>query len=367
MLVWLLVPLQSSVSFFRIFQYITVRTGLAGVTSLLLSLLLGPVLIKTLKKRQIGQEIRAEGPQSHYTKKGTPSMGGLLIIGATLLSTLLWGNFSDVYVWIAMSAMVFFGLIGFIDDALKVRRKQSEGLKVFAKLGLQLVLAAAIGGVLVYLGTHSFGAPPLFDLRLVPPFFKLWTPYLGWLYLPWIMFILVGSSNAVNLADGLDGLAIGLTLITATALTALTYVTGNILWSQYLSIAYVRPAAELTVFAGALTGACLGFLWWNAHPAQVFMGDVGALSIGGTLATIAVLIKQELLLFTLAGVFILEALSVLLQVSYFKMTGGKRIFKMAPLHHHFELSGWPEEKIVIRFWIIGIIFALFSLSTLKLR
>ncbi|HSA96161.1 MAG TPA: phospho-N-acetylmuramoyl-pentapeptide-transferase [Acidobacteriota bacterium] len=367
MLYWLLVPLQQYVSFFRVVRYITVRTALAGLTALLLSLVLGPPLIRTLKRLQIGQEIRAEGPQSHYTKKGTPSMGGILIIGATLISTLLWGNFSDVYVWIAMAALFFFGLIGFIDDALKVRRKRSEGLRVFAKLGLQVLLAGAIGGVLVYIGLNNFGPQTTFDLRLVPPFFKLWTPYLGWLYLPWIMFILVGSSNAVNLADGLDGLAVGLTLITATTLTALIYVAGNTLWSQYLNIAYVRPAAELTVFAGALTGACLGFLWWNAHPAQVFMGDVGALALGGTMAVIALLIKQELLLFAVAGVFILEALSVVLQVSYFKMSKGRRIFKMAPLHHHFELSGWPEERVVIRFWILGIIFALFSLSTLKLR
>ncbi len=206
-----------------------------------------------------------------------------------------------------------------------------------------------------------------FDLRLSFPFLKQWVPYLGWLYLPWIAFILVGSSNAVNLADGLDGLAIGLSLISATALTALTYVAGHALWSQYLSIVRVPLAAELTVFAGALAGACLGFLWFNCHPAQIFMGDVGALAIGGTLGVIALLIKQEFLLFTVAGVFILEALSVLIQVSYFKLSGGKRVFKMAPLHHHFELSGWPEEKVVVRFWILGIIFALFSLSTLKLR
>jgi phospho-N-acetylmuramoyl-pentapeptide-transferase len=364
---WLLVPLQTRVSFFRVFGYITVRAALAGITALVLSWLLGPWLIRFLKKRQIGQEIRSEGPQSHYTKKGTPSMGGLLIIGATLATTLIWGNLGNVYVWIAMATMSLFGLVGLLDDYLKVRKRQSRGLGVFTKLGLQILLAAIIGGVLLYLGFNNFGPLKQFDLRLFPPFFKLWTPYLGWLYLPWVMFIMVGSSNAVNLADGLDGLAIGLTLISATALTALTYVAGHALWSQYLNIARVRPAAELTVFAGALTGACLGFLWWNAHPAQIFMGDVGALSLGATLAVISVLIKQELLLFALAGVFILEAASVLLQVSYFKLSGGKRIFKMAPLHHHFELSGWQEEKIVIRFWIVGIIFALFSLSTLKLR
>jgi phospho-N-acetylmuramoyl-pentapeptide-transferase len=366
-LFWLLVPLQSHVSFFRVFGYITVRTALAGITALLLSWLLGPWLIRLLKKHQIGQEIRSDGPQSHYTKKGTPSMGGILLIGVTLASSLLWGNLGNVYVWIGMATMVLFGLIGFADDWLKVRKKRSLGLRVFTKLGLQIALAGLVGGVLVYLGLNNFGPLRQFDLRLFPPFFKLWTPYLGWFYLPWIMFILVGSSNAVNLADGLDGLAIGLTLISAAALTALTYVAGHALWSQYLNLARIRPAAELTVFAGALTGACLGFLWFNAHPAQVFMGDAGALSLGGSLAIISILIKQELLLFSLAGVFILEAASVLLQVSYFKLSRGKRIFKMAPIHHHFELSGWQEEKIVIRFWILGIIFALFTLATLKWR
>ncbi|HVP91959.1 MAG TPA: phospho-N-acetylmuramoyl-pentapeptide-transferase [Terriglobales bacterium] len=359
--------LQKYASIFRVFGYITFRTAAAGVTALALMLLLGPWLIRLLRRREIGQEIRSDGPQSHYAKKGTPTMGGLMIIGATLLATVLWGNLTNVYVWIALGTMLSFGLVGFIDDYLKVRNKRSQGLTVFAKLGLQVVLAAAVGGVLVYLGLTSADPLKHFDLRLFPPFFKLWTPYLGWLYLPWIMFILVGSSNAVNLADGLDGLAIGLTLISAAALTALTYVAGHALWSQYLNIARVRPAGELTVFIGALTGACLGFLWWNAHPAEVIMGDVGALSLGATLAVVSILIKQELLLFALAGVFILEALSVLLQVTYFKLSGGKRIFKMAPLHHHFELSGWQEEKIVIRFWILGIIFALFSLSTLKLR
>jgi phospho-N-acetylmuramoyl-pentapeptide-transferase len=362
MLYWLLVPLREHYFFFNVFRYITVRTALAGITALVLSLLLGPALIRILKRRRVGQEIRSEGPQSHHVKKGTPSMGGILIIGATLTTTLLWGNLGNNYVWIAMGTMFFFGLIGFADDYLKFRKKRSLGLRVFTKLGLQIVLAAAIGGLLLYLGLHD-----QFRLDLVPPFFKLWQPHLGWFYLPWIMFILVGSSNAVNLADGLDGLAIGLTLIGAGALTALTYVAGHANYSGYLGIAMVRQAAELTIFAGALTGACLGFLWWNAHPAQIFMGDVGALSLGGSLAIISILIKQELLLFPLAGVFILEAASVLLQVSYFKVTGGKRLFKMAPLHHHFELSGWPEERIVIRFWIAGIVFALFSLATLKLR
>lgn len=362
MLYWLLVPLRDDVFFFNVFRYITVRTALAGITALLLSLFFGPWLIRILKEKQIGQEIRAEGPQSHYSKKGTPSMGGLLIIGATLTSTLLWGKLDNTYVWLAVAAMFFFGLIGFIDDFLKTLRKRSKGLTGRQKLLLQFALAAVIGLALIYLGFEN-----KFSLRMSLPFIKQWVPYLGWFYLPWIIFILVGSSNAVNLADGLDGLAIGLTFFSASALTALTYIVGNVKWSGYLGITYVNPAAELTIFAGAMSGACLGFLWFNAHPAEIFMGDVGALSLGGTLGLIAILIKQEFLLFFIAGVFILEAVSVLLQVSFFKLTGGKRIFKMAPLHHHFELIGWPEEKVVVRFWILAIVFALFSLATLKLR
>ncbi len=362
MLYWLLVPLREFFFFFNVFRYITVRTALAGLTALLFSLILGPWMIRLLKKRQIGQEIRTDGPQSHYAKKGTPSMGGLLIISGTVVTTLLWGNFSNIYIWLACGAMLLFGAIGFADDALKVARKRSLGLSSRQKLVLQFALAAVLGLVLVGLGFDK-----RFSLELSLPFVKGWLPYLGWFYLPWIIFILVGSSNAVNLADGLDGLAIGLTFFSATALTALTYIVGNVKWSSYLGIAYVPSAAELTIFVGALAGSCLGFLWFNCHPAQIFMGDVGALSIGGTLGLVAILIKQEFLLFFVAGVFILEALSVLIQVSWFRLSGGKRVFKMAPLHHHFELMGWPEEKVVIRFWILAIVFALFSLTTLKLR
>ena len=362
MLYWLLVPLRGEIFFFNVFRYITVRTALAGITALLLTFLLGPRLIRFLERKQIGQQIRAEGPQSHQVKKGTPSMGGVLIILCTLVPTLVWGNLANPYIWVAALSMILFGLVGLLDDVLKVRRRQSLGLRPGQKIALQAGLATAVGLVFIWMGLRGD-----FSLSLTFPFFKQWVPYLGWFYLPWIAFILVGSSNAVNLADGLDGLAIGLTLISAAALTALTYVAGHALWSQYLSIARVPHAAELTVFAGAFAGACLGFLWFNCQPAQIFMGDVGALSLGGTMAVIALLIKQEFLLFTVAGVFILEALSVLLQVSYFKVSKGKRIFKMAPLHHHFELSGWPEGQVVIRFWILGIIFALFSLATLKLR
>ena len=362
MFYWLLVPLREYSVFFNVFRYITVRTALAGVTALLVSIVFGGLVIRQLKKRQIGQEIRAEGPQSHLAKKGTPSMGGLLIIGSTIITTLIWGNLENAYVWIAMATMVGFGGIGFLDDYLKVTRKRSLGLTGLRKIGLQLVLAGIIGLALVYIGFTDG-----FSLRLTFPFFKNFVPYLGWFFLPWIMFILVGSSNAVNLADGLDGLAIGLTAISASALTAITYIAGHQVFSTYLNIPWIEQAAELTVFAGAFSGACLAFLWFNCHPAQVFMGDVGALSLGATLAVIAILIKQEFLLFTVAGVFILEALSVIIQVGYFKLSGGKRVFKMAPLHHHFELSGWNEEQVVVRFWIAAIVFALFSLTTLKLR
>lgn len=362
MLYWLLVPLRNTFIFFNVFRYITVRTALAGITALLISMILGPLLIRYLKKQQIGEEIRELGPKTHLTKKGTPSMGGLLIISATVIPTLLWGDLSNMYVWLGLLTMVLFGILGFCDDYLQIRKKKSRGLIARYKLVFQLVIAAVIGGILVYLGYAN-----QFDLHLAVPFFKKWTPYLGVFYFPWIVFVLVGSSNAVNLADGLDGLAIGLTLISATAFTALSYIAGHALWSQYLNIPRVAPAAELTVFMGAMAGSCLGFLWYNCHPAEIFMGDVGALSLGGTLGAVALMIKQEFLLFMVAGVFILEALSVMLQVVYFRLSGGKRIFKMAPLHHHFELMGWSEQKIVVRFWIIAIIFALFSLTTLKLR
>ncbi len=362
MLFWLLVPLKDYFIFFNVFRYITVRTALAGITALLLSLLLGPWMIKLLKKYQIGEEIRTDGPKSHNEKRGTPSMGGLLIISCTLLPTLLWGDLSNKFVWIAMFTMISFGLIGFWDDYLKIIKKKPSGMVARRKLILQIVMSGFIGLVLIYLGLKGD-----FNLNMSFPFFKQWTPYLGFLYLPWIMFILVGASNGVNLADGLDGLAIGLTLISATAFTALSYVAGHALWSQYLNITRVSPASELTVFLGAMAGACLGFLWYNCHPAEIFMGDVGALSLGGTIGAVAILIKQEFLLLMVAGVFVLEALSVLLQVAYFKSSGGKRIFLMAPLHHHFELKGWSEQKVVVRFWILAIIFALFSLTTLKLR
>jgi phospho-N-acetylmuramoyl-pentapeptide-transferase len=362
MLYWLLEPLKEYSILFNPFGYITVRTALAGITALLLSFLLGPWIIKMLKKFQLGEEISPYGPDSHLNKKGTPSMGGILIIGSTLIPSLLWADLRNTYVLLAIATMILFGALGFWDDYLKIKKHKSRGLIIRHKFAYQIILAGVIGLVLVYLGLLGE-----FDLHLSFPFFKKWVPYLGWFYLPWIMLILISSSNSVNLADGLDGLAIGLTLISVSAFSALCYFAGRADWSEYLNILRVPQAAELTIFVGAMSGACLGFLWFNCHPAQVFMGDVGALSLGGTIGAIAIMIKQEFLLFMVAGVFILEALSVLIQVFYFRLSGGKRIFKMAPLHHHFELLGWSEQKIVVRFWILGIIFALFSLTTLKLR
>jgi phospho-N-acetylmuramoyl-pentapeptide-transferase len=361
-LYYLLVPLREYFIFFNVFRYITVRTALAGITAFLICLILGPWVIRMLDKYQMGEEISPDGPASHLEKRGTPSMGGILIIGATIIPAFLWGDLSNSYVKLAMSTMLLFGLLGFWDDFLKIKRKKPKGLIIRHKLFFQIGISAVIGLILIYLGFTGG-----FSLHLSLPFFKKWFPYFGWFYLPWIMLILVGSSNSVNLADGLDGLAIGLTLISSSAFIVLCYIVGRADWSEFLNIVRVPAAAELTVFAGAMAGACLGFLWFNCHPAQIFMGDAGALSLGGTIGIIAILIKQEFLLFMVAGVFILEAISVLLQVSYFKLTGGKRIFKMAPIHHHFELIGWSEEKIVIRFWIAGIVFALFSLTALKLR
>lgn len=364
---WLLVSLTKYVSVFNVFVYFTVRTALAGISAFLFCMLLGQWVINLLKKHQIGEEIREFGPKSHFEKKGTPSMGGILILSSTLIPTLLWADLKDTYIQVAMFTMLSFGLLGFWDDYLQIKKKKTRGLVARYKFIFQVILAALIGSALVYIGRTGVLGEGDFTLHLSMPFFKQVLPYLGIFYLPWIMLILVSSSNAVNMADGLDGLAIGLTLISVGAFTFLSYVAGNIVWSGYLQIPYVASAAELTIFLGAMFGACLGFLWFNCHPAQVFMGDIGALSLGATLGVVAILIKQEFLLFMVAGVFILETLSVLLQVGYFKITGGKRIFKMAPLHHHFELIGWSEEKIVVRFWIAALVFALFSLTTLKLR
>jgi len=361
---------------FRIFQYATFRTAMASLTAVTIFVLFGPWFIARLRKFQIGQHIREDGPQSHHKKAGTPTMGGLLICASIVISTLLWANLRVPAVWVAMAGLVTFGAIGFWDDYAKVKRKRNLGLTVRQKFALE-TLAAIIIGVLLL----AMNASRLYTMEINVPFFKDFKPDLlihSWLGNPWtyplafifffafVALILVGASNAVNLTDGLDGLAIGLMLIAAGAMTVLAYLEGNADFARYLELSRPRDASELAIFSAAMTGASLGFLWFNAHPAEVFMGDVGSLALGGGLGTVAVLLKQELLLPFIAGVYVLEALSVVLQVGSFKLRG-KRIFKMAPLHHHFEQLGWAESKVIIRFWIAGLLLALFALTTLKLR
>ena len=352
--------LQWAVPDIALWGFITFRTAAASITALVVSLLLGPWLIRRLREFQIGQVIRQEGPQSHLTKAGTPTMGGVLILVASLGATLLWADLTDVYIWVAVAATALFGAIGFFDDYLKITRRSSGGLTARQKMGLQVIVALGIGVSLMWLAATN-----QYNTRLIFPFFKQLIPDLGWWYVPFAAFVLVGTSNAVNLTDGLDGLAISVFAIAATAYTALAYVTGHAILASYLLLVHF-PVGELTVFCGTLVGASLGFLWYNAHPAEIFMGDVGSLGLGGALGTVAILIKQELLLVFVGGIFVLEALSVMAQVASFKLTG-KRVLKMAPLHHHFELSGWEEPKVIARFVIMAIIFALFSLTTLKLR
>ncbi len=361
---------------FRVFSYITVRAAFASLTALALGLALGPWLIAKLREFQIGQHIREDGPESHQSKAGTPTMGGLLINASIVAPTLLWANLRNVYIWIALFALVGFGSIGFVDDLMKLRRGRNLGLTARGKMALQILMTLIIGTTLAWL--HLRGE---YDPALVLPFFKNLQPDLvidSLLSSPWtypfafagffafLFLVLVGASNAVNLTDGLDGLASGLMVIAAGALTALCYVAGHREIATYLDIARVPQAAELTIFSGAMVGACLAFLWYNAHPAEIFMGDVGSLALGGGMAALAILIKQEILLLFVGGVFVAEALSVILQVGSFKLRG-KRIFRMAPLHHHFEQLGWAESKVIARFWIAGLVLALLALSTLKLR
>jgi phospho-N-acetylmuramoyl-pentapeptide-transferase len=360
----------------RLFSYLTFQTAAASIFALVLSVAMGPWLIRKLREFQIGQYIREEGPKSHQKKSGTPTMGGLMIIIAVVVPTLLFANLRNKFVWIAMFSLVAFGFIGFWDDWTKVKKKRNLGLTSRQKLLAQIAVAMLIGFVL--LGLQATGG---YDSALNVPFFKTWKPNLlidSLLHNPWtyvlgfapfylfMILVIVGASNAVNLTDGLDGLAIGLMVISSGAMTVLCYINSHREFSTYLELARVPGASELTVFCGALTGASLGFLWFNAHPAEVFMGDVGALGLGGALGTVAVLIKQEFLLLFIGGVYVVELLSVVLQVGSFKLRK-KRIFKMAPLHHHFEALGWHEAKVIARFWIAGLIMALFALTTLKLR
>ena len=363
MLLYLLYPLHTYATIFNVTRYITFRTAAASLTALALSLALGPWMIRKLRDFQIGQVIRQEGPQSHRAKAGTPTMGGLLILTSALVPTLLWADLSNPYVWIAVLATAAFGGVGFTDDYLKIVRHSHHGLLPRYKMGGQIVVALAVGVAVLFLAQQN---PPLYNTRLIFPFFKNLIPDLGWFYVAFTVLVLVGASNAVNLTDGLDGLAISTFAVSAAPFTALAYVTGHAVLAQYLVLVRFAPAGELTVFCGALVGASLGFLWYNSYPADIFMGDVGSLALGGALGTVAILIKQELLLPIVGGVFVIEALSVIIQVASFKLTG-QRVFKMAPIHHHFELIGWSEPKVIARFLIMAIIFALFSLTTLKLR
>lgn len=359
MLYHLLYPLHTTFSAFNVFRYITFRTIYAVLTAFLISFLLGPWVIRKLSQMQVGQFIREDGPQSHHQKAGTPTMGGALIIFAVAVATLLWADLTNFFVWVVLLVLVGFGLIGFLDDYLMQVKKRSKGLTGRGKLIWQIVLAGLTGLLVV---RH-----PGFDTQVTMPFLKNISPDLGWWYILFAILVIVGASNAVNLTDGLDGLAIGPTIIAAATYMVFAYVAGNFKLSDYLQINFVSGCGEVTIFCGALIGAGLGFLWFNAYPAQVFMGDVGSLSLGGSLGAVAVITKQEILLVLVGGLFVIEALSVIFQVGFFKMTKGKRIFRMAPLHHHFELKGWPEPKVIVRFWIIAIALALISMSTLKLR
>ena len=362
---------------FRIFRYLTFRTAFASLTALMIALFIGPYVIQKLREFQIGQFIREDGPQSHLKKTGTPTMGGVLIVIAIVLPTVLWADPANPFVWIAVFSTLAFGAIGFADDYIKVVMKRNLGLTARAKLFWQGLVAACVAVALSVLTQFK-----VFSTELTVPFIKSWHPNLIWhwpatipmlgflVFLPFvafIIFVLLGSSNAVNLTDGLDGLAIGCTIIAAAALTAITYVTSHVVYADYLEIQRMPQVAELTIFCGSMVGASIGFLWYNAHPAEIFMGDVGSLALGGAIGTVAIIIREELLLPFIGGIFIIEALSVVLQVGSYKLRNKKRIFKMAPLHHHFEQLGWDESKVIVRFWILALVFALLALTTLKLR
>jgi phospho-N-acetylmuramoyl-pentapeptide-transferase len=357
MIYHMLFPLASDVSALNVFRYITFRTGAATLTALFISFLVGPSLIRALGRMRVGQPIREIGP-AHQSKAGTPTMGGLLILLSLIVSVLLWSNLDNRFVWILLGLTVGYGLLGFLDDYSKVRAHSSAGISARAKLFWQTALAVVVA-VAIY-------TDPDFDAELAVPFFKNFTPHLGLLYIPMAAFVIVAASNAVNLTDGLDGLAIGPVMITAGTFLILAYAAGHVGIAEYLAIKYVPGAGHLAIFCGALIGGGLGFLWFNAPPAQLFMGDVGSLALGGALGTIAVLIRQEVLLALVGGVFVIETLSVIIQVASFKLTG-KRVFLMAPIHHHFEKLGWAEQKIVVRFWIISAVLGLVALSSLKLR
>jgi len=356
----LIYPLVSFFSPLNVFRYLTFRSAYAAVTALLIAFLLGPWVIGKLRVLKFGQAVRSDGPESHLAKTGTPTMGGLLIILSVSAAVLLWGDLGNAYTLITLGSLFGFGAIGFVDDWLKIKRHNSDGISAGAKFWAQVVVASA-AAVAIWLQ----GNPD--STKLYLPFFKAPILDLGVAWLPIAVVYVVYWSNAVNLADGLDGLATGLVIIALIAFSLLTYLSGRADWSGYLGIPYVKGAGELTVFNLALIGACIGFLWFNAHPAEVFMGDVGSLALGGVLGTLSLVVKKEVLLAVIGGVFMMEILSVVLQVGWFKATKGKRLFKMAPIHHHFELSGWKETKVVTRFWILGGLFAIIALSTLKIQ
>jgi phospho-N-acetylmuramoyl-pentapeptide-transferase len=356
----LLYNLHNWFSPFNVFRYITFRTSLAVLSAMIFTVILGPGIINRLKRLSMTQQIRDDGPKTHMGKTGTPTMGGLLIILCILLSVFMWGDLKNIYVWVMIISLVGFGGIGFLDDYLKIARKNHKGLRAYQKFGMQLALAFLIG-VFLYMNPKD----PFTDVLNVP-FFKRWLFDLGWFYIPFSVIVIVGSSNAVNLTDGIDGLAIGLVAVAVLANGVLVYISGHKGLAQYLQVLYLPGTGELTVFCGAMLGASLGFLWYNSYPADIFMGDMGSLGLGGTLGTLAVITKHELVLAIVGGIFVIETISVMLQVASFKLTG-KRVFKMAPIHHHFELKGWPEPKVIVRFWIVGIMLALLSLATLKVR
>jgi phospho-N-acetylmuramoyl-pentapeptide-transferase len=355
----LLFPLKTFFSLFNVFRYITFRSFAAILTALVISLLVGGWCIKKLKELQIGQFIREDGPQSHFSKAGTPTMGGIMIIFSLLVSTLLWADLRNPYIWLLVLVTLGFGFVGFLDDYLKVIKKHNRGLTGREKILGQTFIALVAALWLYFL--------PSFKTTLTIPFFEGVRPNLSYGFIPLAVLVIVGTANAVNLTDGLDGLAIGPVTIAAVFYAIFAYLTGNAIIAKYLKITFIPGVGELTVFLGAVVGAGIGFLWYNSYPAQVFMGDVGALALGGVLGTIALATKQEILLILVGGLFVVEALSVILQVSFFKVTNGRRIFRMAPIHHHFELKGWPEPKVIVRFWIIAIVLGILSLSTLKLR
>lgn len=359
MLYHLLYPLHTSISGFNLFRYITVRSIGGAITAFLIMLFLGPWFIRKLKEHQIGQVVRDDGPETHLAKQGVPTMGGVLILLAITVSTLLWAKLTNPLIWLLLFVILFFGFIGGIDDFQKIKRKTSAGLSAKGKLLLQIFGASVVG---LFVLLH-----PGYDGQLSVPFLKNIHPDLSWFYVVFAIFVIVGSSNAVNLTDGLDGLAAGPTVITASVYLIFSYLAGHVVLAEYLQIPYVQGAGELAVFSGAMVGACLGFLWFNAYPAQIFMGDVGSLALGGALGGIAIIIKQEMLLAIVGGIFVMEAISVILQVGYFKISNGKRIFLMAPFHHHFEKKGWHEPKVVVRFWIVSIILGLVAIATLKMR